>query len=323
MVRIPPGNFLVPARGAIIKDLGVWKTRRGQPVFQKMPPKQPVPRTFAEKVNRDTFAYSAQVAPLMDAYQQQFARELAKITQLLPRDFLFIALFGRVGTFVRSDGTKIYSMAAMQDVSVTLDAIAQLKGQIMVRGETWWEGVPSGAPGQVLKVQPDGSIAWSDGGGSGGAQWWMEQPPLVPTTNSGIFGGNAFAAMPFYVEEATEVTGCRIWLNVIGTGHTGFAGAYSANPSTNGLQGGALLGQGTPQALVLGLNDFPFSSPVIFPAHTWVWAGPAILGAGNINTMAGMSSRSNAFFGQTTSTLPSTAGAASNGAGTNVTWWFY
>jgi hypothetical protein len=159
-VRLPPNSFLVPGRGAGIKGLGVWQWRNGSLYFSRWPRKQPTARTPAEAFNRETLYFSTQIVKIMDSYQIDFSRWLASQSQLAAQDFLYIALFGRIGHMVRRDGKVVYSMAAMQDVSKTLDAIWQLKGGLLMRGDPWWEGLPAGLDGQVLTMQDNGLFAW-------------------------------------------------------------------------------------------------------------------------------------------------------------------
>jgi hypothetical protein len=306
-----------------MKGVGIWYWVGDRLYFQRQHRRQPTPRSDAEAFNRSTLYWSTQVVKYMDAYQRHFAQQLSARTQLAAQDFLYLALFGRIGHLVRVDGRKVYSLAAVQDVSSLLDTIGQLKNNILVRGETWWEPIPDGTPGQVLTIKVDGSIGWADAAGGGGAPWFMEPPPMSPDTASAIFGGNAFAAVPFMPENDVTITGLRMLIVTPGSGHTTYPGLYDANPSNNSLQGGSLKASGSSVALTAGLMDLPFSAPVDLVAGQWYWGGPVILGAGNINLAQGFTNRTIRFFGQTTTSLPATAGVASASANNNTTWWFY
>lgn len=322
-MRLPPDGFFIPRRGAAMRGLGAWYWQGDKLYFRRQTKPRPKAASTAEAFNRDAFYWSTQVVKYMDGYQRDFALRLSQKTQLAAQDFLYIALWGRIGHMVRRDGRKVYSLAALQDVSSLLDTVFQLKNGILVRGETWWEGIAAGTPAQVLTINPDGTLGWADAAGGGGAPWFMEPPPMSPDTASAIFGGNAFAALPFMSEQAVTISGLRMLMVTPGTGHTAYPGLYTANPTGLGLQGGTKVRQGSAVTVTAGLIDMPFSSPVDLTPGQWYWGGPVILGAGNVNLAAGFTNRTIRFFGQTTTTLPTTAGVASASANNNTTWWFY
>lgn len=166
-MKIPPASVLFPGRGVSIK--GVFYTRQinGKLVVSKWPRKQPASPGSAEAENRKLIAKAARYTAYMSSGSQAFAAALAKDSKLLPRDFLMIALFNRIGYVIFKDGRKVFSMAAVTDVSELLDAIGQTPGDLMVRGETWWQALPKGPPGTVLSVNEDGDYEWVTVGGGG------------------------------------------------------------------------------------------------------------------------------------------------------------
>lgn len=297
----------------------------GNLYFQRWPRKQPTARTAAEQFNRDALQVSTQIVKLMDSYQINFARELAAKSQLASQDFLYIALFGRIGHMVRRDGKKVFSMAAKQSVSQLLDAIWQNKGGILVRGDTWWDPLAVGNPDQVLTVQADGSLAWETPAAPpvAAGDEFMAAPPMQPIVNSNNFGGNAFAAIPIFPKAAINITGIRLWCTAPGSGHTIYAGIYDRASGSATMAGGALLGQGTAQALTAGLNILPFAAPVAVTPDRFQWLGVAVLGAGNVNFGARDYARTLQFFAQTTGSLPNPAPAITNSSGNNGSWWGY
>lgn len=159
-MRLPPDGYFIPRRGAALKGVGIWRWHGDRLFFSRPPRRVPTPRSPAEAFNRSQLYWSTQVVKLMDAYQRDTSTWLARNTQLAAQDFMYICLFGRLGHMVRRDGKVIYSMAAMQDVSKTIDAIWQLKGGILVRGETWWEGLAPGSAGQVLTMSSSDEMGW-------------------------------------------------------------------------------------------------------------------------------------------------------------------
>lgn len=151
---------MFPGRGASLKGVGYTRNINGKIYWSKWPVSQKSARTAKEQASRDLFAVAARVTLYMSAPEQAFARELADETKLLPRDLLMISLFGRVGTVINPDGRKVYSMAALQDVSDLLDAIIQIPGAIIFRGPERWQGLTIGEEGQSLVVLPDDQLGW-------------------------------------------------------------------------------------------------------------------------------------------------------------------
>ncbi len=208
-MRFPSGQFLIPARGARLKGVGLWKeTKYGQVFVRPNKPAGP-PKTPLQADTIDTLYWATQIAPLMDTYQQQFSRELSEVTQLAARDFLFIALFQRVGTFIEPTGVKWFSLASMQDVSLTLDSLGQFAGMLLFRGEQMWESLAIGNPGQVLQVDSEGFPFWADppSGGGGG---------YVAAMSTAFFASTEAAAtvgQVFQAAEALTITSLSAFIN--------------------------------------------------------------------------------------------------------------
>ncbi len=163
MVRVPDGNDYQSRRGLRIKGVQYTRIFNGKTVYSKWPQPRGPARSPEQANSQELFGLATVVTQYMDPHLTAFAVTVAKGTQLMPRDVLLLALYNRLFTLVRKDGTKIHSMASMQDVSSILDVIAQLQGYILVRGETWWEGLPPGNVDYVLKIGPDGFPVWGLG----------------------------------------------------------------------------------------------------------------------------------------------------------------
>lgn len=324
-MRLPPDGFFIPRRGAAMKGLGIWRWQGERLYFQRAPRRVPTPRSEAERFNRAQLYWSTQVVKIMDAYQRDFALSMSKATQLAAQDFLYISLFGRVGHMVRRDGTVIYSMAAMQDVSKTLDAIGQLKGQLLVKGDPWWQALDIGPPGKVLGVIGDGLIDWVDPtpAFAGHTDEWMNPPPMSPSVGSTNTGVSAFIALPVYPNDAFNVTGVELWLTNKGGSTQGYAGLYKAGAASPILTGATLIGQGAPITTVAGKNVFPFTAPLPVTKNDWYFLGVNLRGTGSYNLAARDYARTVTFFALASNTLPATAPAASITTGNNTSFWGY
>lgn len=324
-MRFPPGMFTIPARGAAIKGVGIFKVRNGTLVFQAWPQKRQTPPTPAELANRETLYWSTQVVKIMDGYQQDFALRLSQQTQLARNDFLYIALFGRIGTLIRPDGRKLFSMAAMQDVSKTLDAIWQTKNGILVRGKDWWEGLAPGAVGDLLTIDGNGDVAWLAAPPTAviAPEPILGVPPINPTIGT-TWAGGAFIGRPFRPNNSFTITGFRVWCTAAGTSRRGLAGIYQAHASDNTLTSGALLSAGSDQAIVAGLNTFPLTTPVTVTAGQWYYGGISVYtGTGTMNFARSDIAHDVQYFSRAASGLPSTAPTASDSQGTAFGVWAY
>lgn len=314
---------MFPGRGVSLRGLGYSRWIKGQLYWSKWPRSQKAPRTAREKDTRDLFAVASRVTLYMSAAEQAFARDLAKESKLLPRDFLMIALFNRVGTIVRRDGSKVFSVPAMQDVSGLLDALWQLKGGILIRDETWWTGLPAGQPFDVLRMSPEGLPEWaSGGGGDGGGVPFMQPPLLKPTAAGATINPGFFNGLPIWPTSATVLTGLDFYATAAGAGRQVVAGVYQGSGLT--MSGTTLMGQSTAQAVVTGKNHVPFTAPVNLAADQFAWLGILVIsGSGNVQLMtADVTRNSYMFFSHASPALPGTAPASTAGTGaTQFTWW--
>lgn len=80
---------------------------------------------------------------------------------LLPRDVAMMMLSGTLLWFSTPSGKAIYSMAALQAVSQSLDAISQLEGHVLVRGAQYWTAVPYTPSGQPWWWMPPDMTGWT------------------------------------------------------------------------------------------------------------------------------------------------------------------
>lgn len=325
MAKIPPSNFLMPGRGVSLN--GVFYTRRTRKGFSvvKWPRKQPTPATALQADRQKLIALAARVTTYMTPQEQDFARKVAAVTKLLPRDFLMLALFQRIGTFIGRDGKKRYSVAAMQDVSDLLDALWQLKGGILVRDETWWTGLPAGVSGDLLQMGPDGLPIWSPaaGGGSGAGEF-MAAFALRPQSAPATIGAGNFICNPIFPADDVTLSGINVMVAATGSGRKLVGGLYSDVAGT--MTGGTLLAKSAGQVATTGLNQLTFQTPVDLNKNTFYWFGLAVYdGSGNLQTYTSdLTRNSYMYFAQSSASLPSTAPTSTPGTGaTQFTWWAF
>lgn len=137
-----------------------WKGR----LYVRAWPKRKGPSWKARfKPAIDWFKDANLLAKYPNIYEHWTTTELSRSGPLYPRDFTLAALAGNLFQIELDNGEKWYSMATVKEISNELDAIAQLPGQMMIRGETLWIPVSAGSPGQVLQADPSPTFAsWID-----------------------------------------------------------------------------------------------------------------------------------------------------------------
>lgn len=211
MAKIPPESITGPNRGLSIKGVGYTREWRGKLIWQRWPVRQPTPRTPLEKETITTFSVASTATLYFDPFQLDFANAVARQTTLLPRDLLMMALYNRGTLIVQEDGRKLYSMAALQDVSDLLDTIGQVPGDMMYRGTTWWTRLPVGNAGDFLQLDVDQHPFWGPSGNDGGAGY---MPWNTGSTRSST-ETNAFSTVLscFRIDAAIEVRALTAEMN--------------------------------------------------------------------------------------------------------------
>jgi len=81
---------------------------------------------------------------------QQTHRDLVAGTQLLPRDMMIAAIYGRGLTWQIIGQRRRYPVAAKRDLSETLDILGAVAGDILVRGAESWYTTQAPDPGMLL-----------------------------------------------------------------------------------------------------------------------------------------------------------------------------
>lgn len=144
--RKPRGGGRTPSlRGILVVDttrgnlrVRAWPKPRGKN-------RHPTNIYWSQWLNAATYLYRYQPAKFQAALQRA-----TEGTPWMPRDIFISALRGRAWSFSDENGRRYYPMAYRVDVSQSLDSIAQLEGQLLVRGESLWMALDPGALGLVL-----------------------------------------------------------------------------------------------------------------------------------------------------------------------------
>lgn len=110
------------------------------------------------------------------AQMQAQCAEAVKGTPLMPRDIMTMIMAGRAFCWVSEDGWKVYSVAARNDVSESLDVISQYPGSMLFRNSELWVPITGGTPGYKLTYKGENvPPAWEpDTAPSGGADWVLD-----------------------------------------------------------------------------------------------------------------------------------------------------
>lgn len=107
-----------------------WPRKRGSKV------------SAATKEQNDAFREAQQSAKYWDPRNIIEVSEWREGTPILPRDLQVMMMYNRLFVIVLPNGTKVYSMAARQDVSDSLDAISPEVGTILYRADEGWRVIP-------------------------------------------------------------------------------------------------------------------------------------------------------------------------------------
>jgi len=123
---------------------------RGVLRVRKWPRKSGRPTSARQLFWIDWFRQANRLAKYADAMSQARAIELTKGSGMYPRDIILQAMRGRLYTWRDSTGWKWYPVAAIGDISETLDVLAQTVGSVLVRAADRWRALAPGLAGDVL-----------------------------------------------------------------------------------------------------------------------------------------------------------------------------
>lgn len=125
-------------------------TVRGVLRVRKWPKKRGTPKSPLQRWWNDWFRQANLLAKYADGMTQARAIALTKGTGLYPRDIILKAMRGRLYIFHDENGKVWYPMAAIQDISDSLDVLAQNIGSVLVRATDRWRAPPTGNVNDVL-----------------------------------------------------------------------------------------------------------------------------------------------------------------------------
>lgn len=174
---IPRSRRLPSYSGRLMVD-----TVRGVLRVRKWPRKRGTPTSPAQLFWVDWFRQANLLAKYASAATLISAIALTKGSRWYPRDIILKAMRGRLITVTDVTGWRWYSMAAILDVSATLDILAQTVGGVLVRATDRWRAPPPGNLGDVLTNQGNGAppIWQAAGGGGGVTQAELPESPILP-----------------------------------------------------------------------------------------------------------------------------------------------
>lgn len=128
-------------------------TVRGVLRIRKWPKKRGPPKSEAQKYWVDWFRQANYLAKYVDAATMRRAITITKGSGMYPRDVILKAMRGRLYSWVDQTGNRWHSMAAIQDISESLDVLAQQVGSVLVRAADRWRAATGGVVGHVLTYQ--------------------------------------------------------------------------------------------------------------------------------------------------------------------------
>lgn len=162
------GGVRTPSiRGAF--TVSIW---RGIPTLKGRKGKKYVTPALGPLQTQGLFIQAAEAAKRITPQEYKFAVDTTKASQYLWRDVYYMALYGRLFTFIEQDRGQWVSVAARNTMSQSLDALGSQKSGILVRGTTWWDVLAPGPAGYVLVSQgPFEPLAWAPQGGGGGGSY--------------------------------------------------------------------------------------------------------------------------------------------------------
>lgn len=142
---------------------------RGVLRIRKWPKKRGRAKSESQRFWIDWFKQANLLAKYADAMSVARAKEITANTGMYPRDIMLAAMRGRLYTWVDQNGWRWYPVAAKQDISESLDVLAQTIGSILFRATDLWRSPLPGNAGEVMLNQGGGNLPiWSPAPGLGG-----------------------------------------------------------------------------------------------------------------------------------------------------------
>jgi len=171
--RQKPANFT----GRLMVD-----TVRGVLRVRKWPRKRGKPTHATTIFWNEWFTEANLLTKYVDAATMRRAIQMTTGTPQYPRDVILAAMRGRLYSWADENGWKWFPMAAINDISESLDVLGQTIGDVLVRATDRWRPPPAGSVDDVLTYKgPLTPPVWqSPGGGGGATQSIVPGTPIVP-----------------------------------------------------------------------------------------------------------------------------------------------
>jgi len=155
-------------RGPSFRGRVMIDTVRGAIRVRKWPKKRGPPKSERQRFWVDWFKQANRLAKYASGLDQVTAIAMTLRSGWYPRDILLKAMRGRLYWMTTPDGWKWYPVAAIGDISETLDVLAQTVGSVLVRAADRWRAPVPGVLDDVLTLKGSPPIpAWAAAGGGG------------------------------------------------------------------------------------------------------------------------------------------------------------
>lgn len=151
----------------------------------------------------ETFRQRQWLSKYLSAKEQHIVAEATKGTPIMPRDLHTMIMSGRAWMITLIDGTRQYSMATMLGISESLDATAQIEGDMLVRGPSFWSRLIPGASGQVLTSQGPKKIPIYLEAASASSQ--SAVMPIEADTSASLFATKGWTFVPLINLNITQL----------------------------------------------------------------------------------------------------------------------
>ncbi len=179
-------------------------TVRGVLRVRAWPKKRGTPKSELQRWWIDWFRQANKLAKYADPMSQARAIEITKDSGMYPRDVLLSAMRGRLYYWQDQNGKVWHPMAAVQDISQSLDVLAQNVGNVLVRAVDRWRAAGPAVPviGDALTYQgPDDPPIWASSGGGGAVQVLPGTPITCDNTvNVYVFDVGSYANVQFILD---------------------------------------------------------------------------------------------------------------------------
>ncbi len=191
------------ARSESLSGKMMVDTVRGVLRVRKWPRKRGTPKSARQRWWNDWFRQANLLAKYVDAATMRKAIELTANTGMYPRDIILKAMRGRLYVWRDQTGKVWYPMAGIQDISESLDVLAQTIGSVLVRATDRWRPADPGNLEDVLTYKGDEAApVWQAPSAGGLATTQLAGTPLAVdnTKNVYSFDVSSFAAVEFTLD---------------------------------------------------------------------------------------------------------------------------